>query len=64
MIYNSQNKWLQMLWFDLLEFDKINKKCFNAKDGFTSFTACGHLLPETHQDFAKELAREHFDWTN
>jgi hypothetical protein len=64
MIYNSQNKWLQMLWFDLLEFDKINKKCFNAKDGFTSFTACGHLLPEAHQDFAKELAREHFDWTN
>jgi hypothetical protein len=62
-IRNSQNKWLQMLWFDLLEFDKINKRCFNGRQ-IIGLTACGHLLPEAHRNFARDLAKEHFGVTD
>jgi len=62
-VLNSNNLWLRMLWFDLLEFDKINDKWFN-NGKFDRLTACGHLLPEAHRDFARDLAREHFNWTN
>jgi hypothetical protein len=63
-VYNSQNKWLRMLWFDLLEFDKINTQYFNIKIPITTFTACGHLLPDAHREFAKDLAREYFGVTD
>ena len=60
-VRNSQNQWLKMLWFDLLEFDKINDRWFN-KGKFDLMTACGHLLPQVHSDYARDLAREHFGW--
>jgi hypothetical protein len=58
---NSKNQWLRMLWFDLLEFDKINDKWFN-KGKFELMTACGHVLPDVHSNYARDLAREHFNW--
>jgi len=61
LVDNSKNQWLRMLWFDLLEFDKINTRWFN-KGTFGQMTACGHLLPDAHTDYAKDLAREHFGW--
>jgi len=61
LVNNSKNQWLRMLWFDLLEFDKINDRWFN-KGTFDQLTACGHLLPNAHADYAKDLAREHFGW--
>lgn len=61
LVNNSSNVWLKMLWFDLLEFDKINDKWFN-RGIFHEMTACGHLLPSAHADFARDLAREHFGW--
>jgi hypothetical protein len=61
LVNNSKNQWLRMLWFDLLEFDKINAKWFN-KGTFDQMTACGHLLPEAHSDYARDIAREHFGW--
>jgi hypothetical protein len=60
-VINSKNQWLRMLWFDLLEFDRINDRWFN-KGKFDLMTACGHVLPESHAQFAKDLAREHFGW--
>ena len=61
IVRNSQNQWLKMLWFDLLEFDKINDRWFN-KGKFDLMTACGHVLPQVHSDYARDLAREHFGW--
>jgi hypothetical protein len=58
-VINSKNQWLRMLWFDLLEFDRINDRWFN-KGKFDLMTACGHVLPDVHAQFARELAREHF----
>jgi hypothetical protein len=63
IVANSKNKWLHMLWFDLLEFDKINPNFFN-KGKVDTYTACGHLLPNAHSDYARDLAREHFGWGN
>jgi len=63
IVLNSKNQWLRMLWFDLLEFDKINDKWFN-NGKFDRLTACGHLLPEAHRDFARDLARDHFGVTH
>jgi hypothetical protein len=60
-INNSKNQWLRMLWFDLLEFDKLNDKWFN-KGAFDHMTACGHVLPDVHANYARDLAREHFGW--
>lgn len=60
-VKNSKNQWLKMLWFDLLEFDKINVRWFN-KGKFEIMTACGHVLPQVHSDYARDLAREHFGW--
>jgi hypothetical protein len=60
-VLNSKNQWLRMLWFDLLEFDKINDRWFN-KGVFDYMTACGHVLPNVHSDYARDLAREHFGW--
>jgi hypothetical protein len=61
IVNNSKNQWLRMLWFDLLEFDRINDRWFN-KGKFDLMTACGHVLPDVHAQFARELAREHFGW--
>ena len=52
-----------MLWFDLLEFDKINDKWFN-NGKFKTFTACGHLLADVHNAYARDLAKEHFGVIN
>lgn len=60
-VTDSKNLWLKMLWFDLLEFDKINDLWFN-KGSFDQMTACGHLLPNAHAEYARDLAREHFGW--
>ena len=58
---NSKNQWLRMLWYDLLEFDKINPSMMNQPSPeFT--TGCGHYLKENHDLFAKILAKEHFGW--
>jgi hypothetical protein len=62
-VLNSKNQWLRMLWFDLLEFDKINDKWFN-KGKFDILTACGHLLANVHSDYARDLARDHFGVTD
>ena len=61
IVNNSKNQWLRMLWFDLLEFDKINDRWFN-KGAFEQMTACGHVLPGVHAEYARDLAREHFGW--
>jgi hypothetical protein len=61
LVNNSKNQWLRMLWFDLLEFDRINDRWFN-KGNFDLMTACGHVLPPVHADYARDLAREHFGW--
>lgn len=61
IVKNSKNQWLKMLWFDLLEFDKIDDRWFN-KGTFDVTTACGHILPQVHSDYARHLAREHFGW--
>ena len=61
IVNNSKNQWLRMLWFDLLEFDKINDRWFN-KGAFEQMTACGHVLPPGHAEYARDLAREHFGW--
>jgi hypothetical protein len=60
-VTNSKNQWLRMLWFDLLEFDKIDTRWFN-KGKFETMTACGHVLPNVHSDYARDLARAHFGW--
>jgi hypothetical protein len=60
-VEDSKNQWLRMLWFDLLEFDKINDRWFNYGQ-FDTMTACGHVIPEVHAMFARDLAREHFNW--
>lgn len=61
VVESSKNQWLRMLWFDLLEFDKINDKWFNNGE-FDILTACGHAVPEVHAQFARDLARDHFGW--
>ena len=62
-VLDSKNLWLRMLWFDLLEFDKINDKWFN-NGKFKTFTACGHLLADVHNAYARDLAKEHFGVIN
>jgi hypothetical protein len=61
IVNSSKNQWLRMLWFDLLEFDKINDRWFNSGT-FDILTACGHAVPEVHSQFARDIAREHFGW--
>ena len=61
IVESSKNQWLRMLWFELLEFDKINPQWFNS-GSFDIVTACGHAIPEVHSQFARDIAREHFGW--
>jgi hypothetical protein len=61
IVQSSKNQWLRMLWFELLEFDKINPQWFNS-GSFDIVTACGHAIPEVHSQFARDIAREHFGW--
>lgn len=57
----TENQWLRTLWYDLLEFDKISDRWFNNGQ-FGIQTACGHVIPEVHAQYARDLARTHFGW--
>jgi hypothetical protein len=61
IVKESNNQWLRMLWYELLEFDRIDERWFNVGK-FDNMTACGHVLPEAHSTFARDIAREYFSW--
>lgn len=63
LVESSKNQWLRMLWFDLLEFDKISHLWFNHGK-YDELTSCGHAVPERHLQFAKDIASEHFGQRN